>query len=135
MSRGTVFTRLAAVALAATLAVVPLACGDDDGDDATEGEAARSTPQPAEEEQPLSAAEERGRDLFADNCGSCHTLAAAGTQGQIGPNLDEAQVNEADVRRAIEIGGTGSGNMPSDLLSGQDAEDVASFVAASGPGP
>jgi len=128
-------TRFAAAVVALALAAVPVACGDDDSDEPSEGEAGRTTPEAAEEEQPLSAAQERGRDLFADNCGSCHTLAAAGTQGQIGPNLDEAQVNEADVLRAIEIGGTGSGNMPSNLLSGQDAEDVASFVAASGPGP
>jgi cytochrome c oxidase subunit 2 len=32
---------------------------------------------------------DQGKQLFAANCGSCHTLAAAGTTGQIGPNLDE----------------------------------------------
>src|SRR5262245_23571243 len=32
----------------------------------------------------------RGKELFTQKCGSCHTLADAGTQGQIGPNLDYA---------------------------------------------
>ena len=30
----------------------------------------------------------QGEPLFVSNCGSCHTLAAAGTQGQVGPDLD-----------------------------------------------
>jgi mono/diheme cytochrome c family protein len=32
----------------------------------------------------------RGKELFVAKCGSCHTLADAGTKGQIGPNLDDA---------------------------------------------
>jgi mono/diheme cytochrome c family protein len=31
-----------------------------------------------------------GKELFTQKCGSCHTLADAGTQGTVGPNLDEA---------------------------------------------
>ncbi len=120
--------------LAVTLSLFAVACGDDDdttAEETTETTAAAN----ADPEQPLSADEERGRELFAENCGSCHTLGAAGTSGQIGPNLDEAQVNEQDVLRAIEVGGRGSGNMPANLVSGKDAQDVAAFVAASGPGP
>jgi len=30
----------------------------------------------------------QGKELFAQNCGTCHTLADAGTEGQVGPNLD-----------------------------------------------
>ena len=30
------------------------------------------------------------KGLFTQNCGGCHTLAAAGTSGQVGPNLDQA---------------------------------------------
>ena len=122
--------------VAAALALLAAGCGsdDDDGDATTEAETTATTPAAADEEQPLTAAEERGRSLFVENCGSCHTLDAAGTTGQIGPNLDEAQVDEAEVRRAIEIGGRGSGNMPPNLVSGRDAEDVAAFVANSGPG-
>jgi mono/diheme cytochrome c family protein len=32
----------------------------------------------------------RGRELFVQHCGSCHTLADADTTGEIGPNLDYA---------------------------------------------
>ena len=36
------------------------------------------------------AASGNGEELFKQHCGQCHTLADAGTQGRIGPNLDEA---------------------------------------------
>ena len=58
----------------------------------------------------------------------------AGTLGQIGPNLGDIPLSEDEVLTAIEIGGRGSGNMPKNLVTGKDAEDVAAFVAASGPG-
>ena len=32
---------------------------------------------------------QQGKDLFVTNCGACHTLAEAGTDGVIGPNLDD----------------------------------------------
>jgi mono/diheme cytochrome c family protein len=120
---------------AAALSLLAVACDTTGDDDTTEAETTATVPAGADPEQPLTAAEERGRTLFVENCGSCHTLGAAGTTGQIGPNLDEAHVDEADVRRAIEVGGRGSGNMPPNLVTGRDAEDVAAFVAASGPGP
>lgn len=123
-----------AALLVVTLSLLPIACGDDDDTTAAEDATETTAPAGADPEQPLSGDEERGRELFAENCGSCHTLDAAGTTGQIGPNLDEAQVDEQDVLRAIEIGGRGSGNMPPNLVSGEDAQDVAAFVAASGPG-
>jgi len=34
----------------------------------------------------------RGKELFQQRCGQCHTLADAGTAGQIGPNLDNGFV-------------------------------------------
>lgn len=117
--------KLASAAVALTLAAVPVAsgCGGDDADEA------RTTPQPAEPEQPLSPQQERGRDLFVDNCGSCHTLEAAGTQGAIGPDLDELRPDRERVLAAIE---RGPGAMPSNLVSGQEAEQVAEFVAGTG---
>jgi mono/diheme cytochrome c family protein len=112
-----------------------LGCGGDDGSGTTGAgtTATAGTPRPPEEEQPLSPAEEHGRELFIENCGSCHTLDAAGTDGDIGPNLGDIPLDQDDVLSAIENGGTGSGNMPQNLVSGQDANDVAAFVAASGP--
>ena len=123
-----------AAVLAVTLSLLAVACGDDDDTAEETAQTETTATANADPEQPLSPGEERGSELFAENCGSCHTLDAAGTTGSIGPNLDEAQLNEADVLRAIEIGGQGSGNMPANLVSGEDARDVAAFVAASGPG-
>jgi mono/diheme cytochrome c family protein len=127
----------AAVALvAALLALGPVAgCGDGGSGETVEQSTATSgAPEAPAEEQPLSPAEEHGRQVFIETCGSCHTLDAAGTTGQIGPDLGNIPLDQADVRRAIEIGGTGSGTMPRNLVSGVDAADVAAFVAASGPG-
>ena len=79
----------------------------------------------------LTPAQSAGAKLFADRCGSCHTLKAAGTQGQVGPNLDQLRPDVARVKAAIENGGTGSGTMPKGLLSGSDEQQVAAFVAGS----
>ncbi|HEX3609372.1 MAG TPA: c-type cytochrome [Solirubrobacterales bacterium] len=85
----------------------------------------------------------RGRVLFIQKCGVCHTLAEAGTTAQIGPNLDEAF---AAAREAGEGGDTVEGivktqvgfprpsnsdpavSMPADVVTGQDLEDVAAYV-------
>jgi mono/diheme cytochrome c family protein len=96
-----------------------------------------------------------GKQLFVEKCGSCHTLADAGTQGKIGPNLDDAFAGpraqgfkESTVRNivhgqilyAIEKpsgfapGPAGSDQpapgMPRKLVTGSDAEDVAAYVAS-----
>lgn len=115
---------LAVLLVALVAALVATGCGGNDEDES------RSTPQPAEAEQPLSPEEEQGRNLFVENCGSCHTLDAAGTEGAIGPNLDEAQADEQEVLAKIA---EGPGAMPENLVSGADAQAVAAFVAASGP--
>jgi mono/diheme cytochrome c family protein len=127
---------IATVAAAAAVVLVLASCGDDgdSGDTVAQETATQGAPQAPDPEQPLSPAEMHGRGLFIENCGSCHTLDAAGTQGQIGPNLGDIPLDEDEVLAAIENGGTGSGNMPSGLLSGQDAQDVAAFIAKSGPG-
>ena len=72
-----------------------------------------------------------GESIFADNgCGSCHTLAAAGTSGSIGPNLDEAK---PDFELAVDRVTNGSGAMPSfgDSLDEQQIRDVAAYVVES----
>lgn len=68
------------------------------------------------------------KDVFAGSCGSCHTLAAAGTKGTFGPNLDELAPDEAAVLKAIE---EGPGGMPGGLLEGAAAQKVAAYVADS----
>lgn len=72
-----------------------------------------------------------GKEIFASSgCGSCHTLADAGTSGSVGPNLDDAKPNyELAVTRLTE----GLGGMPSfkDQLSAQQIADVAQYVVDS----
>jgi cytochrome c oxidase subunit I len=72
-----------------------------------------------------------GKQLFTDNCGSCHTLKAAGTSGTVGPNLDQLKPTKPAVLAAIAKGGAGSGTMPKDIVTGKDAEAVAAYVADS----
>jgi mono/diheme cytochrome c family protein len=70
-----------------------------------------------------------GKSIFASaGCGGCHTLAAAGAAGTIGPNLDEAKPS---VDLAIERVTNGKGQMPSfkDRFSKQQIDAVAKFVA------
>jgi mono/diheme cytochrome c family protein len=89
-------------------------------------------PADSQQERPASspAASGPGKQLFTQNCGSCHVLKAAGTNGSVGPNLDQLKPDQARVLAAIENGGTGSGAMPKGLLKGKQAEQVAEFVAA-----
>jgi len=85
-----------------------------------------------------------GQQLFTERCGSCHVLVRAGTEGKIGPSLDAAfrqaradGMGEATVKGVVaqQIGfprQTEPGlpdYMPANLVEGQDADDVATFVA------
>ena len=79
-----------------------------------------------------------GQKLFQAKCAGCHTLAAAGASGTIGPNLDDAfradksqhfkQSTLTDVV-LLQIRQP-SLPMPKNLVKGQDAQDVAAYVAA-----
>jgi len=81
-----------------------------------------------------------GKQLFATNCGACHTLSHADTTGDVGPNLDDAfRQDRADGVKSTSIEGlvdywiqypNTQGRMPAMLLKGQDAQDVAAYVAA-----
>jgi mono/diheme cytochrome c family protein len=82
----------------------------------------------------------QGKVLFTSKCGSCHTLAHANTSGTTGPNLDDAFARDRiDGVKSTSIQGLVSywiqypntqGVMPAGLYKGQDAQDVASYVAA-----
>ena len=77
-----------------------------------------------------SPVESEGKELFIANCKSCHTLKAVQAYGVTGPNLDElGGIDRARVLQAIKRGGSGSGRMPPELLTGADAKAVATFVA------
>jgi mono/diheme cytochrome c family protein len=84
-----------------------------------------------------------GQTLFEINCGTCHTLYAAGTDGNYGPNLDEllapqgpaegenVKSTKERVLNAVENGvdGEAPGRMPAGILNKQQGEEVAEFVA------
>jgi cbb3-type cytochrome c oxidase subunit III len=78
-----------------------------------------------------------GKLLFAQRCGSCHTLREAGTRGTIGPNLDEAFAgprmegfDESTIREVVRHQiDYAAAPMPRDLVEGQDADAVAAYVA------
>jgi mono/diheme cytochrome c family protein len=122
---------LAGVAIIAMLVAaysIGYSRGEDTGGD---GRAAARPDRPQDERAaPSRAAGGPGKQLFAQTCGSCHTLSAAGTSGNVGPSLDQLEPDQARVLSAIENGGTGSGAMPKGLLKGKQAEQVADFVAA-----
>ena len=78
----------------------------------------------------LTAAEKHGQELFGKRCIYCHTLKAANAVAQVGPDLDSLRPNKALVLDAIKKGrAQGNGQMAAGIYSGQDAEDVAAFVA------
>ncbi len=88
---------------------------------------ARSAPGGVE----LTAAEESGRQVFAERCATCHTLSAANAVGKVGPNLDTLHPPKELTLNAIEQGrARGQGQMPAGLVDGEDAEDVAEFIQA-----
>ena len=72
-----------------------------------------------------------GKAVFTGSagCGSCHTLADAGTSGQVGPNLDQAKPNYDLV---IDRVTHGAGPMPAfgdqGILTPQQIKDVAAYV-------
>ena len=88
----------------------------------------------------VSSWDEQGKELFVNNCGPCHTLAAAGTDGVVGPNLDDllaaggTATFEGSYGRAINAVtcGFGGGRMPAGIVTGENAETVAAFVGAYG---
>ena len=77
-----------------------------------------------------------GAVLFAERCAGCHSLDAAGAQGSAnrelrnqGPNLNERVETSEDVLYAIRNGGFSGAIMPQNIVVGEEAEQVADFVA------
>lgn len=108
----------AAALLLAVLALAVAACGREDEPDLV-----------------------NGKSLFIGKgtCGSCHTLSRAGTRGTQGPNLDQAfatarrdGLKDTTIEGVVrdQIGNVRMGSiMPEDLVTGDDARDVAAYVA------
>jgi plastocyanin len=80
-----------------------------------------------------------GKQLFVAKCGACHTLSHAATTGTIGPNLDQAFLEArrdgfkgSDIRGIVDFQiryPNPVGAMPAKLYTGQNAADVAGYVA------
>ncbi len=89
---------------------------------------------------------DRGEQLFTQKCGSCHALTGAGTNADVGPDLDQAfaasrasgmdqDTIEGVVQSQIENPRPASPEntavyMPANLVEGEDAQDVAAYVAS-----
>ncbi|MCW2959198.1 MAG: c-type cytochrome [Solirubrobacterales bacterium] len=79
----------------------------------------------------LTASQQEGRKVFAKNCSTCHQLKSANAVGRVGPNLDVIRPVEALTLNAIKVGrARGMGQMPAGLIDGEDAKNVADYVAA-----
>ncbi|MCB0831530.1 MAG: c-type cytochrome [Solirubrobacterales bacterium] len=77
-----------------------------------------------------------GAQLFAANCAGCHTLTPAGALGTgnrgtrvQGPNLDQRTETYESALHAIQNGGFSGAIMPQNIVVGEEAEKVATFVA------
>ena len=78
-----------------------------------------------------------GKQLFVEKCGSCHALQDAATVSQVGPSLDAAYsrarqegFDESTIFRVtLDQIDLAAPPMPADLVEGQDAVDVAAYIA------
>lgn len=114
LARNTVKPLMAALVLAAVVLALT-SCGRDEND--------------------LS----NGKALFTENCGSCHILGRAGTQGRTGPSLDAAfrsalvaGMDRETVQGIVHdqiLHPRKNSSMPAELVTGEDAQDVAAYVA------
>jgi cbb3-type cytochrome c oxidase subunit III len=81
---------------------------------------------------------QNGQKLFQSTCGGCHILAAAGTHGTVGPNLDDAfaedrreKFQQSTIQNVVlDQIRIASAPMPRNLVTGQNAQDVAAYVAS-----
>jgi mono/diheme cytochrome c family protein len=93
--------------------------------------------------QAVPAHLKQGQSLFETNCGTCHTLYAAGTDGNYGPNLDEllapsGQAEDAKTAKGVAervlnaekegVDSQAPGRMPPAILNPQQQKEVAEFV-------
>jgi mono/diheme cytochrome c family protein len=96
-----------------------------------------------------------GKEKFVEQCARCHVLARAGATGVTGPNLDEAfqrarqdgfgestfeglvhsQILNPAKNPQIDPESRRRAEMPANLVTGEDAEDVAAYVASAAGKP
>ena len=112
--------KIRASLIACIAALVVAGCGGSD-----EGS---GTPTPAAGSGSGSASA-AGKELFTQNCSNCHTLADAGTKGQVGPNLDQLRPGPDLVTSQVTNGG---GGMPAfaNKLSADQIKQIADYVSS-----
>ena len=118
---------LATVSLLA-LALALAGCGGDNGEEAE---------QPRVPTRTETAARQTGEAIFSANCGGCHTLAAAGTNSAVGPNLDEHMkehmLGMPQVEEQVRNGGGGMPAFEGKLTDAQ-IKSVAEYVVSTADG-
>src|SRR5215207_516920 len=82
------------LALLASIVLAAAGCGGDDEDGGGGGAGGGGSSEQASGPE----------NTFATTCGGCHTLKAAGTGGQVGPNLDQLKPDAEQVKTAIKEG-------------------------------
>lgn len=125
--------RSGAFLVAAIAALALAACGGGSDDGATAADKPTAAVTAAEETTPeaTGGGVRAGAAVFESaGCGGCHTLAAAGSTGSVGPNLDELRPELDDVVEQVTNGG---GAMPAfgETLSEKQIRDVAAYVVQS----
>ena len=128
--------KLAAFGSMLVVAVAVSACGGSSGSSSSSSESTpatmeASTPAPATTTAGAGGAvtAAAGEKVFKANCGGCHTLAAAGTSGNVGPNLDDLKPEMATVVHQVTNGGGGMPAFGSQLSKAQ-IESVAKYVSS-----
>jgi mono/diheme cytochrome c family protein len=114
--------------LCAALTVLALLLAGCGGDDSSSSSSSSSAQQSASTGGAQSASAQ-GKQIFTSNCGGCHTLADAGTNGQVGPVLDKLKPDKQRVVRQVTNGG---GKMPAfkGRLSADEIDAVATYVSS-----
>jgi mono/diheme cytochrome c family protein len=114
--------------LCAGLAVLALALAGCGGDDDSESSSqSTSTQQSTSTAAGGDTANAAGKQVFTSNCGGCHTLADAGTNGQVGPVLDlENPFRYVEVRGTARVEPDADGAFAHKLHGKYDA-DVSAY--------
>lgn len=128
-------TRLICVLSICAASAALAACGSSSTSSSTVSSTeSASTSAPADSETTGTKTEAvvsaEGKKVFAANCAQCHTLKAAGSNGNVGPNLDQLSPDEARVKAQVTNGG---GGMPAfiDVLTDAQIDAVSAYVAES----
>jgi len=131
-------TALALVALVLAVGFVAVGCGGEEEASPTPDTVTGTTTETTTSETTTTETEPggegdaaAGKEVFlgTSGCGTCHTLADAGTSGTVGPNLDDAQPSYDLVVDRVT---NGLGGMPSfsSTLSEEDIQNVAAYVSS-----